>query len=98
MLNRPDKKSEAIVKTILMLGENLGIEVVAEGIETEPQLEMLRRLGCRLGQGYLFSKPTGAEGVERLLSDASEKFNFEGSVPPLNSGDIIDASVTDRVN
>ncbi len=62
-----DKKSEAIVKTILMLGENLGIEVVAEGIETESQLEKLQMLGCRLGQGYHFSKPVGANAAELLL-------------------------------
>ena len=93
-----DKTSEAIVKTILMLGENLGIEVVAEGIETEQQLDMLRHLGCRLGQGYLFSKPVGVTGVEKLLRDASEKFDFERSMRPTSGSAIIDVSVTDRIN
>ncbi len=62
-----DEKSAAIVKTILMLGENLGIDVVAEGIETEEQLERLRILGCRLGQGYLFSKPVTATDARKLV-------------------------------
>ena len=69
-------KGTAIVKTILMLGENLGIEVVAEGIETQEQLDMLRALGCRLGQGYLFSRPVAAKAVEKLLRDAIEPFDF----------------------
>ena len=69
-------KGTAIVKTILMLGENLGIEVVAEGIETQKQLDMLRSLGCSLGQGYLFSRPIPAKAVEKLLRDASKRFDF----------------------
>ncbi len=61
------QKSAAIVKTILMLGENLGIEVVAEGIETDQQLETLLSLGCRTGQGFLFSRPVEAAEAERFL-------------------------------
>jgi EAL domain-containing protein (putative c-di-GMP-specific phosphodiesterase class I) len=60
-------KSRAIVKTILMLGQNLGIEVVAEGVETKEQFHSIRDLGCKLGQGYLFSKPMDAEAAGRLL-------------------------------
>jgi EAL domain-containing protein (putative c-di-GMP-specific phosphodiesterase class I) len=67
-----DEKSHAIVKTILMLGENLGIEVVAEGIETETQLELLLSLGCSHGQGYLFSHPIDAARAERLLCEPTE--------------------------
>jgi diguanylate cyclase (GGDEF)-like protein len=62
-----DDKSRAIVKTILMLGENLGIEVVAEGIETDRQLQLLTSLGCQYGQGYLFSHPLEARRAEKLL-------------------------------
>jgi len=54
-----------------MLGENLGIEVVAEGIETERQLELLLSLGCRHGQGFLFSQPIGAGAAEKLLHGKS---------------------------
>ncbi|MBS1795691.1 MAG: EAL domain-containing protein [Acidobacteria bacterium] len=63
-----DAKSEEIVRTILTLAENLNLEVVAEGIETEPQLFRLRELGCNLAQGYLFSKPVAAAEAERVLT------------------------------
>ena len=66
-----ESKSEAIVRTILLLGQNLNIEVVAEGIETEIQLERLRALGCKLGQGYLFAKPIPAPDIEKLFCDGS---------------------------
>jgi EAL domain-containing protein (putative c-di-GMP-specific phosphodiesterase class I) len=62
-----DIKSEAIVRSILMLGQNLEIETVAEGIENAQQLWQLRSLGCRYGQGYLFSKPVNAAAAENLL-------------------------------
>ena len=66
-----DPKSEAIVRTILLLGQNLNMDVVAEGIETERQLEMLKMLGCRFGQGFLFSQPLPAAAAEELLADDS---------------------------
>lgn len=52
-----DIKSLQIVRTILDLAQNLEIEVVAEGIETETQLTLLQQLKCPYGQGYLFSQP-----------------------------------------
>ncbi|HVV53236.1 MAG TPA: EAL domain-containing protein [Polyangia bacterium] len=58
----------AIVKAIVSLAHNLGMEVVAEGIETSAQAEALRALRCQRGQGYLFSKPLAAEDAERLLA------------------------------
>ncbi len=60
-------KGKAIVKTILMLGENLGIEVVAEGIETEQQLESLLQLGCAYGQGYLFARPMTSDEAHSVV-------------------------------
>lgn len=63
--------SAAIVKTILMLGDNLGIEVVAEGIETQQQLDSLLRLGCKLGQGYLFSRPVDGSKAGEMLRSGS---------------------------
>jgi EAL domain-containing protein (putative c-di-GMP-specific phosphodiesterase class I) len=50
-----------------MLAKNLGMEVVAEGIERPDQVAMLRQMGCQLGQGYLFSKPVDAASSELLL-------------------------------
>jgi len=66
-----NEKSTAIVKTILMLGENLDIQVVAEGIETQKQLDHLRMLGCRFGQGYLFSPPATAVEARKMITSGS---------------------------
>ena len=57
-----------IVRTIVELARVLGMDVVAEGIETVAQYQQLRDLGCRFGQGYLFAKPMPAEGVTELLN------------------------------
>ncbi len=56
-IDRIDEES-TFVDAILRLAETLGLEVVAEGIETFEQAEMLRSLGCSLGQGYFYSKPS----------------------------------------
>ena len=64
-----DSKSETpTVKTILALAHSLGMEVVAEGIETSYQLNKLQDLGCDLGQGYFFSKPISPKETEEFLS------------------------------
>jgi len=47
----------AVVRAIIALSQSLGLEVIAEGIETEVQQEALLALGCQFGQGYLFAKP-----------------------------------------
>jgi sensor c-di-GMP phosphodiesterase-like protein len=46
-----------LAAAIIAIGERLGLEVVAEGIETEEQIALLQELGCELGQGFLFAKP-----------------------------------------
>ena len=65
-LDQGDENVE-IVKTIVMLAGNLGMQVIAEGVETPGQLEQLRRLKCQYGQGYLFSKPLAATDAETFL-------------------------------
>jgi predicted signal transduction protein with EAL and GGDEF domain len=55
-MNAADENLQ-IVKTIITLAGNLGMQVVAEGVETEEQLDQLRSLMCHFGQGFLFSKP-----------------------------------------
>jgi diguanylate cyclase (GGDEF)-like protein/PAS domain S-box-containing protein len=57
----------AIVKTIVQLAKSLGMDAVAEGIETPAQLLGLRSMGCKYGQGFLFSKPVPAAEAELLL-------------------------------
>ena len=56
-----------IVRTVIELARVLGMDVVAEGIETDEQLRLLQRLGCRLGQGFLLARPMTAEAVTQLL-------------------------------
>jgi EAL domain-containing protein (putative c-di-GMP-specific phosphodiesterase class I) len=52
-----NEENLAIVRTIVALAQNLGMDVVAEGVETEDQLKLLRKLECENGQGFLFSTP-----------------------------------------
>ncbi|HKC66125.1 MAG TPA: EAL domain-containing protein, partial [Pyrinomonadaceae bacterium] len=56
-----------IVRTIVMLAKKLGMEVIAEGIETEEQLSKLRNLKCEYGQGFLFSKPVTKESAQAFI-------------------------------
>jgi len=62
-----DDKDSSIVHTIINLGQNLGLQVLAEGVETEEQLNFLLARGCQLFQGYLFSKPVPVKAFEALL-------------------------------
>ncbi|MBO7705901.1 MAG: EAL domain-containing protein, partial [Acinetobacter sp.] len=57
----------AIVEGLAKLGPILSMDIVAEGIETETQLQLLRDMGCRIGQGYLFSPPVCAQQAEMQL-------------------------------
>ncbi len=56
-----------IIKAIINLAHSLGLDVVAEGIETEAQLETLRSLGCEYGQGYLFAYPLNSADVQSVI-------------------------------
>ncbi|MRH22583.1 putative bifunctional diguanylate cyclase/phosphodiesterase [Rhodovulum strictum] len=62
-----EMQTERIVQAILALGRGLGIEVVAEGVETETQREWLVKNECTVGQGFLFKRPQERESFERLL-------------------------------
>jgi len=63
-------EGEEVVRAILALGRTLGKRVVAEGIETEEQLEQLLRLECDRGQGFLLAHPTSALGIQGVIRDA----------------------------
>ncbi|HEY0832485.1 MAG TPA: EAL domain-containing protein [Azospirillum sp.] len=62
-----DHDGAAITKAIIGLGGTLGLTVIAEGVETEPQLDFLRRHGCHGAQGYLFSPPLPADETTLFL-------------------------------
>jgi diguanylate cyclase (GGDEF)-like protein/PAS domain S-box-containing protein len=61
---------EIIVKTIIGIAKNLGIEVIAEGVETREQQEFLELHGCTLFQGFLFSEPMNIEAFEQMLASS----------------------------
>ncbi len=58
-----------IVTTIISMGQNLQMDVVAEGVETQQQLDFLRSHGCHYGQGHLFGQPLGSEEYLQLLTE-----------------------------
>ena len=62
------ESSEAIVAAIVAMASALGLRVIPEGIETEAQLVKLTELGCRLGQGFMFSRAVEAAEIEQMLS------------------------------
>jgi len=61
-------ESLEIVRAIVNLAQNLGLDAIAEGIETSEQANLLRELGCQYGQGYLFSLPLPSEQAKTLMS------------------------------
>jgi diguanylate cyclase (GGDEF)-like protein/PAS domain S-box-containing protein len=68
----PRGEHAQIVRTIVSLGHSLGLEVIAEGIETSEQLEQLRTLKCQYGQGFLFSKPLDGIAAQTVLLGTRE--------------------------
>ena len=64
---RVGSKEAAVIRAVVLLGSSLGKDVIAEGIETQAQMDLLRDLGCDIGQGYHLSRPLPAEGIDKLL-------------------------------
>jgi EAL domain-containing protein (putative c-di-GMP-specific phosphodiesterase class I) len=70
------RTDEAIVGAILAMAHSLGLRVVAEGVETPQQLEVLGRYGCEFAQGYYFCAPIPADDCEQLLIDVAARTSF----------------------
>ena len=66
-----DEDARVIVKTVVALAHNLGMKTVAEGVESQSQLDILAGIGCDLAQGYLMAKPMAAASLPQFLSDWS---------------------------
>jgi EAL domain-containing protein (putative c-di-GMP-specific phosphodiesterase class I) len=64
-----DASDAIMVKNIIDMAHNFGLNVIAEGVETEEQLNLLKKNGCKSYQGYLFSKPIPVEHFEEMLQD-----------------------------
>ncbi|MDH3631693.1 MAG: EAL domain-containing protein [Gammaproteobacteria bacterium] len=68
-----DKNDLALCEAIIVMAHKLGIKVIAEGVETETQNQLLKDFGCDYGQGYLYSKPVPASDFEALLRERPVK-------------------------
>ena len=75
-----DGAAAAIVRTVLALGESLGIPVLAEGIETEAQWQFLARAGCAKGQGYLFARPASLAQLPAVIEAAARFVRDDAAV------------------
>ncbi len=76
-----DPNDAAIVQTIIVMAKSLGLDVIAEGVETEAQLEFLLTHDCPAFQGYLFSRPVALAQFEALLLRPNAILPFEKSEP-----------------
>jgi EAL domain-containing protein (putative c-di-GMP-specific phosphodiesterase class I) len=69
-ISRMDTQSQAleVVRAILAMGQALNLTVTAEGVESKPQLETLKKLSCHHAQGYLFSPPIPADKATSFIA------------------------------
>ena len=84
-----NNENREIVRTIILLARNLGMGVVAEGVETREQLEQLVRLQCESAQGYLFSRPVEASVASQMITNIPEwqSGNLFGETPATDDFD-----------
>jgi EAL domain-containing protein (putative c-di-GMP-specific phosphodiesterase class I) len=66
-------ESLAIIRAMVAMAQSLEMSTTAEGVETEAELSVVRSLGCRTVQGYLFARPMTADDAARLIAPAEEK-------------------------
>ena len=69
-------ESNAIVRALVALARSLGMTVVAEGVESQAQLDELRMLQCEQAQGFLFAKPMPSKAIANLLESSGGGFNI----------------------
>jgi len=78
-----DREALAVIRAVATLAQNLGIRMNAEGIEEEPQIPLLRMLGCTEGQGYFFGKPMPASELVKLIPIAMPVVGAAPATPHL---------------
>jgi diguanylate cyclase len=74
-----------MVKVVLQIAQTLGLEVVAEGVESPAQVDHLRALGCPLAQGYHFAQPLEAEALAVQFRARRQGAVARGTQPPVTS-------------
>jgi diguanylate cyclase (GGDEF)-like protein/PAS domain S-box-containing protein len=92
-----DGDSLEIIRTIVELAHNLGMDIIAEGVETAPQLAQLKALGCEYAQGYYFGKPTDQQTAWALISAESSR-KPENRSRKADGGSILAAESARRKN
>jgi diguanylate cyclase (GGDEF)-like protein len=81
-VRRIDESGGPIVKAVIAMAKGLGLEVIAEGVETRSQLDFLRRHGCDQMQGFLLSRPVAPEEIETMLRKSLERRQQRAQAPP----------------
>lgn len=71
-----NETNRSIVEAVIVMAHKLGIKVIAEGVETAAQSDILVQFGCDFGQGYYFARPMSSEKLEEYLRFAGELFGF----------------------
>jgi EAL domain-containing protein (putative c-di-GMP-specific phosphodiesterase class I) len=84
-----DEENSVIVRTIISLAHNLAADVIAEGVETSEQVELLRALGCEYAQGFYFSTAVESETAEHLIQQGGHWGSHDDSVPLIAPSDYI---------
>jgi len=77
---KPDSNDAIIVRSIISLGHNLGVRVVAEGVETPETWRLIKQMGCHVAQGYLMSKPLPSWHVLERVRALNAAFESDSSV------------------
>ncbi len=72
-----DNDDMVLCEAIINMAHKLGIKTIAEGVETESQLILLKQMGCDFGQGYFFSKPLPSDEFEKMLYERPKAFNCQ---------------------
>lgn len=66
-VSRNDKRADIILRSVTQMADQLGLEMVVEGVETKAQADLLKKMGCRIAQGFLYYRPMPIEEYERVL-------------------------------
>ena len=76
-----DANTKSLVRTIIAMATSLGLDIVAEGVETSAQLRVLEELGCGKAQGYLLSMPVPAESMRSTVDGLERMRTWPGRTP-----------------